>query len=60
MASNFASHMGNSSGFSPVKFLGFRIPGVGVARGVTGVAGSVIVVPVQSLDRVHMNNAYLS
>ena len=40
MASNFASQMGNSSGFAPVKLSGFRIPGVGTARGV--VAGRVL------------------
>ena len=71
MASNFASQMGNSSGFAPVKFSGFRIPGVGVAHGVVacgalaasggalagsgGVTGGVIVVPV-----LCMKDAYLS
>ena len=40
MASNFASQMGNSSGFAPVKLSGLHIPGVGAARGV--VAGEVL------------------
>ena len=42
MASNFASQMGNSSGFAPVKLSGLRIPGVGAARGVVVVAGEVL------------------
>ena len=43
-----------------MKFSGFCIPGVGIARVVTGVAGGVIVVTVRSLVCVWMNDAYLS